>query len=227
MADIINNRTGISGSTLKIIAIATMLIDHIGAALLPGLMVLRYIGRLAFPIFCFLLAEGFLHTRNVKKYALRLLFFCFVSEVPFDLAIFGRPVYWGHQNVFFTLFIGLMVLAGLKYLEKPGILYQALKLVCILAGMAAAVYLRTDYDAFGILVIVFFYQFRNMALFRDIFVSLGLLLCSLTEITGLFALIPIHLYNGKRGLSLKYFFYLFYPVHLLLLYAFRLLFMAG
>ncbi|MBP3544518.1 MAG: hypothetical protein J6J86_09845, partial [Lachnospiraceae bacterium] len=136
-----NTKKGLAGSTLKIIAIITMFIDHIGAAIFEnneitmcvmakgehayviwGLadLVLRLIGRIAFPIFCFLLVEGFLHTRDVKKYALRLGAFCLISEIPFNLAFFGQPLYAGHQNVFFTLLIGLLVLIGLKHFAGTG-----------------------------------------------------------------------------------------------------------
>ena len=137
-------RKGISGSTLKIIAIITMLIDHIGAGVLGILMVvrglneaadlnawidanstlvityqmMRFVGRLAFPIFCFLLIEGFEHTHDVKKYALRLLSFCLVSEIPFDLLFNGKILEFGYQNVFFTLFIGLMVMCGFQSVEN-------------------------------------------------------------------------------------------------------------
>lgn len=137
-------RKGISGSTLKIIAIITMLIDHIGAGVLGRLLVvrgmneaadlnawidanstlvityqmMRFVGRLAFPIFCFLLIEGFEHTHDVKKYALRLLSFCLVSEIPFDLLFNGKILESGYQNVFFTLFIGLMVMWGFQAVEN-------------------------------------------------------------------------------------------------------------
>ena len=137
-------RKGISGSTLKIIAIITMLIDHIGAGVLGRLLVvrgmneaadlnawidanstlvityqmMRFVGRLAFPIFCFLLIEGFEHTHDVKKYALRLLSFCLVSEIPFDLLFNGKILESGYQNVFFTLFIGLMVMWGFQVVEN-------------------------------------------------------------------------------------------------------------
>lgn len=131
---------GLSGSTLKIIAIITMLLDHIGASLVqpilastasaagvtdwsmpslaaayPGAAIpyyaLRYIGRISFPIFCFLLVEGFLHTKNLHKYCLRLAIFALVSEIPFDLAFHQTPFYQASQNVFFTLLIGLLVIA--------------------------------------------------------------------------------------------------------------------
>lgn len=232
-------KKGISGSTLKIIAIVTMLIDHIGAALLENNaiirslltsgtfsyelwgtvdLILRLTGRIAFPIFCFLLTEGFLHTRNAWKYALRLGIFCLISEIPFDLAFFQQPFYWGHQNVFFTLLLGLLVLIGLKHFEGSGLRNRLLRALCVIAGFLAARFLKTDYDAFGVCIIVLFYLLLNRPVLRDIGTMLTLLMCSILEVTGILSLIPIHLYNGKRGISLKYFFYLFYPAHLLILY---------
>ena len=124
---------GISGSTLKIIAIVTMLIDHTGATVLrailnqPNIMdnlfnrdvwvsiysASRSIGRLAFPIFCFLLVEGFVHTRNVYKYAGRMFLFALISEIPFDIALKGNLYIPQKQNVYFTLLIGLLVLIGI------------------------------------------------------------------------------------------------------------------
>ena len=232
-------KKGLTGSTLKIIAIITMFIDHIGAAIFEnaeiaayimskgditymiwGLvdLALRLIGRVAFPIFCFLLVEGFLHTRDVKKYALRLGAFCLISEIPFNLAFFGQPFHNGHQNVFFTLLIGLLVLIGLKHFAGTGWKSGVGRLVCVLAGVSVATFLKTDYAAFGVATIIFFYLFREKKVLRNITTMLTLIVSSIAEITALFALIPIHMYNGKRGISMKYFFYLFYPVHLLVLY---------
>ena len=234
-----STRKGITGSTLKIIAIITMFIDHIGAAILEHSMIfnyisqqnenayitlrttdliLRLIGRIAFPIFCFLLVEGFFHTRDVKKYALRLGIFCFISEIPFDLAFFKQPFYFGHQNVFFTLFIGLLVLIGLKKYEGIGAKNGIGRVLCILVGAGIARFLKTDYDIFGVCVIILFYLFRDRTLLRDITTMLVLILSNPLEITGILALLPIHLYNGQRGRQTKYTFYLFYPVHLLILY---------
>lgn len=91
-----------------------------GTILITGILVLmadrviRKIGRPAFPVFCFFIVEGFCHTRNVKNYAVRLGIFALISEVPFDLAIFGTPFHWGHQNVFFTLFLGLLLIWYLR-----------------------------------------------------------------------------------------------------------------
>ena len=133
-----------SGTALKTIACITMLVDHIGAScieagiLTPGLdigtlsrdtlsayplyrldMVLRFTGRLAFPLFCFLLVEGFVHTRDVKKYVRRLFLFALISEVPFDLAFFRTPFDPSAQNVYWTLALGVLAMAGLKHFEKP------------------------------------------------------------------------------------------------------------
>ena len=233
---------GLTGSTLKIIAIVTMFIDHIGAAIFEDLRItshviakgeaaymtwglidlaLRLIGRVAFPIFCFLLVEGFLHTRDVKKYALRLGIFCLISELPFNLAFYGQLSASAHQNVFFTLFIGLLVLIGLDHFKAGGWRCALGRAVCTLAGAGVAALLRTDYSAFGVCVIVCFYLLHDKKIARDISSMVALVAASPLEITGLLSLIPIHLYNGKRGISLKYFFYLFYPVHLLVLCCIR------
>ena len=178
-------RCGLSGTALKYIACITMLIDHIGAScieagiLLPALAagaascggipvstllaadrVLRYIGRLAFPIFCFLAVEGFLHTHDVKKYVRRLLLFGLLSEAPFDLAFFRTPFAPQHQNVYWTLALGVLAMAGLKRFEKenglPG--WQGL----VWAGGCAALALaaNTDYHAIGVLIICTLYLTR-------------------------------------------------------------------
>ncbi len=137
---------GIAGSTLKLIAMFSMLMDHIGAILLDRIMIqhgamevidqqtfevfleanagvyytyqiLRFVGRIAFPIFCFLLVQGFLHTRNLKKYLSRLFLFALISEIPFDLALPGRLFAWEYQNVYFTLFLGVLALVGIRIAE--------------------------------------------------------------------------------------------------------------
>ena len=226
----------LSGSSLKIIAIITMLIDHIGAALIEQLLIrgfftdvksygfyfdldmkLRMIGRIAFPIFCFLLVEGFLHTKNKKNYSLRLFLFALFSEIPFDLAFRNQLFAWDYQNVFFTLLVGFLVMWAWE--RYHGKLYLQIPLL-IFGGYAASYVLHSDYGYKGIALIFILYLFhKNRFLF-----SLVGALSLLWEAPAIFAFIPINLYNGKRGLSMKYFFYFFYPLHLLCLYGIRLYF---
>ncbi|MDF2886393.1 MAG: hypothetical protein K0R23_778 [Lacrimispora sp.] len=240
-------RKGISGNTLKIIAVITMLIDHIGVAVIengilkyqdPSLMqailatpegakwstidfILRTIGRISFPIFCFLLVEGFLHTKDVKKYGIRLLAFALISEIPFDLAIFNSWFHPGYQNVFFTLFIGLWVLEWYqKAMGDP--LWQ---LFAIGVGCGVSILLKSDYNIDGIALILVLYVFRDNKKLQTVLSGIMAALISLSCLgAGVFALLPIHMYNGKKGeRNLKYLFYWFYPLHLILLYILRLL----
>ena len=250
----------IPGSTLKIIAMVCMLIDHTAAVLFDRIlisrgllnavnasdggasflstgntaviyyadMIMRAIGRISFPIFCFLLIEGFMHTHDVKKYALNLGIFALVSEIPFDLAFAGKPFYLDYQNVFFTLFIGLVMMIFLQKIDskaqKDAGAWQRAnwkvsvgKLLVIVAACAVATLLKTDYSAMGILTIVLMYNMRKNKMYCIGIGCAVLTLLSLNEITCFLAMIPVHFYNGKRGLNLKYPFYAFYPVHLLIL----------
>ncbi len=205
---------GISGFILKCFAMLCMLIDHTGAILFPQYMQLRIVGRLAFPIYCFLLVEGAMHTKDIRKYERRLFIFALFSELPFDLA-FYRSVDFRHQNVFFTLFLGLIIVD----------LYQNCKnrwIVCALSflGLVLAEFLRTDYGAGGIIIIICFYCLYQYFFIRQVaFAVINLALFGITiQAYAGFATIPLLLYNGKKGVSMKYFFYIFYPAHLLILY---------
>lgn len=321
-------KRGIPGSTIKIIAVTAMLIDHVAAGLLArvllqrgvlelgyvservrsawmaenglllyGMEAMRAIGRLGFPIFCFLLVEGFQKTRNRRKYALRLGLFALISEVPFDLAFNGKVLELHYQNVYFTLLIGLLfmavcacfadvrlpgparkvvVIAGTlvlsacvamnfrgvvlkRLLDREaeagslpayfwlyrwtfyglflcGVLVMACawpvcrrrfgdgawrvygNLAALALAMCLADFLRTDYSGMGVLTIAVMYFFRRN---RMASISAGcavLTAMSLGELSAFFTLIPIAKYNGARGLKMKYFFYAFYPVHLLLIW---------
>ena len=217
---------------LKWIAILTMAIDHSAAVLVPynspAWLIMRCIGRLAFPIFVFLLVEGFQHTSNVKKYLFRLGAFALISEIPFDLALNGKLLEFSYQNVFFTLFLGLLAIYLISMAEKAlagrPILQSFLSGVIALVISLMAVILRTDYDYRGVLLIVAFYIFRR----SKILMSLALLfvvgyLFGDIETFAALAIIPIAFYNGEKGKSMKYFFYIFYPAHLLLLAAIHIL----
>ena len=253
-------KRGISGGTLKIIAIVTMFIDHVGAALLGRFLMasgymeaalsqnvadlilwleenaalyltytaMRMIGRIAFPIFCFLLIEGFQKTHDVKKYALRLGIFALISEIPFDLAFNAQVLEFSYQNVFFTLFFLLLAMLAYDKIWKaqffsgkaPNLaaklfLSAAALLVC--CGLAEA--LKTDYAAIGVLCITVMYAFRKK---KAALIAAGCVAFA-WEVTAPLAFLPIGFYNGQRGLKLKYIFYLFYPLHLLLIYGISLL----
>ncbi|SFL10472.1 TraX protein [Lachnospiraceae bacterium KH1T2] len=201
--------------SLKMLAVITMAIDHAGMCLFPQLRWMRLVGRLAFPIYCFLIVEGVHNTRDEKKYLGRMIAFAIISEIPFDLAISHRMFYPGYQNVFFTLALGLgMVIALRKYRND---LYLQIISVITALGMAEA--LKTDYSWRGVLLILLFYLGRNAELVRNVgLMEMFFKVMSISERFASFALIPISLYNGKKGPGLKYFFYLFYPVHLLVIY---------
>jgi len=320
---------GITGSTLKIIAIISMFIDHFGASIVefylynilqpngteyskalicsrvPWLwmewmgdpekvqnldITIRSIGRLAFPIFCFLLVEGFLHTRNMKKYLVRLGIFALVSDLPFDMAFFGE-ITIKHQNVFFTLFIAVFALLAAdhvkkqesfngfhKFVDKIGFLiagafgayacitsmgsivgyiigaifelddfvsnvisgavgfiagfivylvktkkYEAEKKMRITVGLlyvfaffTLAELLCTDYGGWGVLTVVIMWLARPAWVNGFTAGVLALTIMSFGEATAFISALPVEMYNGKRGLKMKYFFYAFYPAHLAL-----------
>ncbi len=226
---------GFSGSILKWIAVATMLIDHFAAIFFTGsayaghllfswnvYVVLRAIGRLAFPLFAFLLAEGFRHTRSVEKYLSRLFLFGVLSEIPFDLAFSRTWMDWSYQNVYFTLFLGLLAVWLWQRFTRndPGHCGTGrvlLGLLTIAGAAAAAEFGHTDYGMWGVLTVVSMVLFRESEWQRCLFSSCFLLGSSALEIFSLPSFALIHFYNGRRGRQTKYFFYLFYPLHLSLL----------
>ena len=230
-------RGGISAAVLKWIAVTTMFIDHIAASLYPawGLSghlvthelwlvyrVMRTIGRMAFPIYCFLLVEGYLHTRDVKKYALRLLIFGLISEIPFDAAIWRSWYAPAHQNVYFTLLLGLLAMWAWDALSQKDFLRcawwrKAAAVAAAAAAMCLAYRLRTDYAWEGVLVIFLLFLMRRSHLLRFLTAAPALLLAGKTEIWSWPMFLLFELYNGQRGRQPKYFFYAFYPAHLALL----------
>ncbi len=194
--------------------------------------VLYSIGAISFPVFCFMFAEGFPYTKSKLRYCLRLALFAIISEIPFDLAFFRTsavsagtfPLYYGHQNVFFTFLIGIGALICIDWLT--GIPNRWLRLLLQLA--AAAVFgkiagvIRCDYGTYGVLLMAVFYLFRKNRLLQA---AAGLALRFLVfssrgyPYSFLAASVMILLYNGHRGKrNLKYFFYLFYPSHIIILY---------
>ena len=230
----VNVKKGISSDLLKWIAIITMFIDHIGAAVVEKTwimdepygqtldLVLRMIGRLAFPIFCFLMVEGFYHTRSRVKYLRNLFIFAIVSEIPFEISFLGELV-WGLRNVYWTLLIGFVMMMLIEKVREKESKYNILYMLLIVAACALlAELLHTDYSASGVLLIFILYKMRADRLAQCV---LGGVAMS-WEITAPIAFALLYLYNGvRRQKCLKYFFYAFYPAHLLLLYWVRLMIM--
>ena len=265
----IQNTNRLTGYHLKMIALITMLVDHIAAVVIWRVYiasyritasmqvsenfgdkiivwvaenqdfvymiyeVMRYIGRMAFPIYCFLLVEGFLYTRSVAKYAGRLALFALISEIPFDLALTGEWWTLEYSNVFFTLVLGLLAIWSMSYVEKfhefwrekqweatlGTILSLSAGLIIVVGfGCFADMVLRTDYGFSGVFAIILIYLLRKqkevafaMAVFALMIFS------SSTEIYALLMLFVLKRYDGTRGKNIKYLFYAFYPVHLFLL----------
>lgn len=216
---------------LKIIGIITMLCDHIGDAFIGHFSFLNLIGRISFPIFAFQIVQGYIHTKNIKKYMLRLLIFACISQIPFMLFLSTFTTNY-YLNVFFTLLLGTIALYGYdkfknKYLKIPFAL-----LIILLAHL-----IHVDYGAYGVAVIFLFYifytKFKNRKLFMClIFILLTILnylpnIINYVSVASIYincilftciCLIPICMYNGKQGAKIKYIFYAFYPVHLLILW---------
>ncbi|GFI44804.1 hypothetical protein IMSAGC019_00107 [Lachnospiraceae bacterium] len=177
----------------------------------------RLLGRLAFPIYCFLLVEGFGRTRSKRKYAWRLFLFALISEIPFNLAFRYRMFDNTYQNVFFTLLLGFLMMWAMEGVEKYCriLVLQLMADGALLFGTAlAAEMLRCDYRAKGIIAIGLLYLFRKNKWEQMVAGCIAFV----WEITAPLAFIFIGFYNGRQGVRLKYAFYLFYPVHLLSLY---------
>ena len=200
--------------TLKIIAIITMFLDHY-YRIIGGPEWLSILGRLAFPIFAFSISEGYSHTKNVNKYLMRLLNFAIIIQLPNFLGFQEYPL-----NIFFTLALGLFCLEILDN-NKINIVvrYIVVLYLCFLAEKTGL-----DYGAYGVILIILFNKLKNNKLYIFIaFLALNLVILkigNLTEIQiySMLSLIPIFLYNGKKGYGMKYFFYLFYPLHFIFLY---------
>lgn len=202
---------------LKLFAASFMVIDHIGVLFFPENMMFRIIGRLSFPIFAFLIVEGFIYTRDIKKYILRVVTFGIISEIPFNMLISGHILYREKQNVFFTFAIGLLMLWFLRNNVVP--IYTN---IIVVMGVLMAVLLRTDYSLYGMALVYFFYMFRDSKM-KYIFFVLVSLLCGGMQRAAALAVVLLWFYNGKMGPKLagkriiKYGFYIFYPLHMLIL----------
>ena len=198
------------------------------------------IGSIAFPLFCFLISEGFFYTKNRKRYFLLMGTFALLSEIPLDLAFFRSdaiventfPFYWGYQNVFFTLLLGLIALWCIEKFKpiaqqkNKKIKARFLQIACVVGLAVTASLIHSDYEAYGVFLIVAFYlcrknHFYQMLAFLLVYMVSTNAQPAFPEFTAILILL---LYNGQRGkLRLKYFFYIFYPAHLMILYITTLL----
>ena len=224
--------SGLSRENLRRIAACTMLVDHIGATLFPGVLWLRCVGRLAFPIFAFFLGEGFRWTHSRRQYLLRLVLFALLSELPFNRMVFGRWIAPSGQNVLWTLALGLCAIAcAQRATQTPGpgsLLWLFAAAGCCLLGQV----LHTDYGAVGVLLCLLFYCTQGLPGRFWICGGIFLLMCYAfqfvflpgtsipLEALALPAFPLLSTYHGRRGhcqLPSRYAFYWFYPLHMLLL----------
>ncbi|MBQ1492787.1 MAG: TraX protein [Blautia sp.] len=224
----------LSGSSLKVLACIIMFIDHYASCLLrysPAANTFLYsfmgknyslysfcrnVGRLAFPIFCFLLVEGFYHTSNRIRYGRNLLLFALLSEIPWNFAS-GRTLHYDKQNVYFTLLLGFLAMCLVELFQG----FALMQAIALFGCLFLAIPLQADYSYRGYILIMIIYFLRQKRAAQALIASAWLKY----EWTAGFAFLPINMYNGKRGFvkapALKYFFYLFYPVHLAILAALR------
>lgn len=226
----------LSGSALKIIAVVSMLCDHVAKFILSSyhfawepwmtvsgvkvnlfFLMTSVIGRIAFPVFAFLVVEGYFHTRDLKKYVLNLLVFGIVTIVPWNLLNGGLLSFYS-SNVLFTFLLGILAIYGIDHFKG----WKAF--LCVSVALALSYLLRTDYGIMGVLLLILFHAFRN----RREYQSFSLLACLFRgkKTVGIpLAALSILMYNGKRGFikgkAWKYAFYSIYPLHLLVIYLIR------
>lgn len=218
-----------SSFALHIWAMLLMLCDHLQLTLLPDLPILRCVGRLAFPLFAFMAVEGYLHTRSLKKYLLRLLMLAVISEIPFDLLVSGSVFDPMHQNVIWTIILGLCCIRAFENISAD--LKKMLSAVVIIASLAAAIIARVDYSSAGVLTLLAFYAFRGNTVRCRLMQLLSLAFINLVLLGGIGFAFPyqalavlslpiIWLYDGSQGPHngfIKTANYLFYPAHMLIL----------
>ncbi len=236
-------KAGLSSFALHILAMAFMLTDHIWLTLVTDNLWMTCIGRLAFPIFAFLATEGYFHTHSLKNYLIRLAALAVISEVPFNLMAYGEIFYPLHQNVIWTLLIGVIGISIMERAKAKGSLTLSIitDAAVIIVGAALGYLCFTDYYGAGVLTVFVFYFFKDKSVWsclgHTVFLAvingvllpgqqlplslLGLSLHIPLQLFAVLSLIPIWLYNGRQGISSKlwrYACYAFYPVHMLILY---------
>lgn len=241
-----NTKLDISSSGLHLLAMGLMLCDHLWAMLFPAAEWLTCIGRLAYPIFAFMVVEGYTHTRDLRRYMLRMLCWAVLSEVPFDLMYGGSVFYPYHQNVLWTFLLSLLLIV---LIEKCRSRFRAVPAVLLSAGIVIGGFVlgyaaMIDYYGAGVLTVLTFYFFRGQSWQKRLLQFLCLYFLNVQLLGGyyyefqlfghtveifqqsfaLLALLPIWSYRGRQGFHSKafqYFCYAFYPLHMLLLFIVR------
>jgi hypothetical protein len=235
----------LSSFALKRIAIISMIIDHIGGIVIDGLYapyvnsegcmvftsdlpkyiqwcpiiknICEILGSVAFPLFCFLIVQGFIHTHSKEKYMLRLGGFALISEIPYDIAHYGKLFNFNLQNVLFTLFFGVLTLYFIERIQnkfKENMTKNVLFTIGVMIiGMGVVYLIRSEYVFLGVFAISLMYLFRN----KNYLYLVGFAPLLIVSPWVLLAIVPLLLYNGQKGNGSKYFFYIFYPTHLLVL----------
>jgi len=213
----------ISITGLKILAIISMLTDHIGVALFPDVQLLRIIGRIAMPLFAFCIAEGYIHTRNKLHYLARLCIFAAISEVPYDLMNYGH-IEFENQNILFTFAIAVLTLVTFEALRKEK---RENRIIFTFLVSFLAFGIGGEYHVLAVGLVFIFYMLQAYSTvfktFAGIFYSFFFFDSSIYGFS-LLGFVPILFYNGKRGKGLKWLFYIFYPAHMLILYLLSIFF---
>lgn len=240
------NGFDLSAASLHILAMATMVLDHMWATVVPGNTWMTLVGRLTFPIFAFLIAEGLTHTRDAKAYRRRMLVAAILSEIPFNLMCASSPIYPFHQNVLWTFLIAMYMIAMTERAKErgSGLWAAAVGIAAVILGMLLGTVAMVDYFGAGVAMVMLFYFARGRRWYHFALQAAGMYYLNVEMLKGLYypvtlfghefefyqqslallALIPIWLYRGRQGHHSKAFrfaCYAFYPVHMLILAAVR------
>ena len=240
------NGFDLSAASLHILAMATMVLDHLWATVVPGNTWMTLVGRLTFPIFAFLIAEGLTHTRDAKAYRRRMLVAAILSEIPFNLMCASSPIYPFHQNVLWTFLIAMYMIAMTERAKErgSGLWAAAVGIAAVILGMLLGTVAMVDYFGAGVAMVMLFYFVRGRRWYHFALQAAGMYSLNVGMLKGLYypvtlfghefefyqqslallALIPIWLYRGRQGHHSKVFrfvCYAFYPVHMLILAAVR------
>lgn len=214
MVQKVGNRLKFSSFHLRVIALITMIIDHIGTVFFPGVAIYKIIGRVSFPIFAFLIVEGSIYTSNIKAYMNRLLLFAVISEIPYNLAFRRSFIYTGSTNVLFTLYGALLMIHFIKQYQEGVKTWFQLFLVPFGIQIIGG-----DYSVYGILTVLIFYSFRGN--YKKITIAISILFSVLMgglQVYGILALGILYFYNGSKGRKMGSLFYWAYPAHLIIIY---------